>query len=295
MRTHMKFGQILLEAGVITEAELNKALADQLKNGLALGRILEDRGLISDRDVVDILARQFNLEVLDTIDAPPDPEALLGIIDCDSALKKTVFPLRMLGSGIQVAISNPLDFNALDRLAFETGRPIRPVLATPTAIFKAIKRFYLEKPEAEAAPGTYLLIIDDHDQYRSTICSNLKRDGYQPFFAVTVEEAVRIARQTKPYLILVDTCLKAISAQMIYERLLQEDSTGDCPLLALTNNHTPEEEAFLLRLGFFDVIAKPLNYTRLAARIERALHFFYHCTAFPFSPADRQPQHHALG
>lgn len=283
MKSRMKFGEILLQAGVITETDLNTALSVQIRNGMALGRILEDRGLISDRDIVDILARQFNLPVIDAIQEPPVPETVLELIDCDSALKMMVFPLGICNDGVEVAISNPLDFNTLDRLAFKTGRHILPVLATPTAIFKAIKRFYLQESIADASPGTYLLVIDDHDPYRSTICSNLKRNGYLPLFAVTLEEAIHLAQQSPPRLILVDTCMKAVSSQMILERLQQNNGTSNCPIIALTANNTADEEAFLLRLGFFDVIAKPLNYTRLQARIERALHFYYHSAAPPFA------------
>lgn len=283
MRSRLKFGEILLQAGVITQTDLDAALSFQIRNGRALGRILEDRGLISDRDIVDILARQFKLPIIDTIQEESVSKTVLELIDCDSALKMMVFPLGIRNDGVEVAISNPLDFNTLDRLAFKTGRHIRPVLATPTAIFKAIKRFYLEEPEEEASPGTYLLVIDDHDLYRSTICSNLKRNGYLPLFAVTVEEAIQIAQQSTPRLILVDTCMKAVSSQMIFDRLQQNDCTSNCPIVALTANNTAEEEAFLLRLGFFDVIAKPLNYTRLQARIERALHFYYHSAAPPYA------------
>lgn len=283
MRSRMKFGEILLEAGVITEADLNEALSLQIKNGMALGRILEDLGLISDRDIVDILARQFNLPVIDTVQEDSASQTVLDLIDCDSALKMMVFPLGIRNGCVEVALSNPLDFNTLDRLAFKTGHHIRPVLATPTAIFKAIKRFYLKEPEEEASPGTYLLIIDDHDLSRSTICNNLKRNGYLPLFTVTVEEAINIAKETAPRLILVDTCMKTVSSQMIYEQLQQNSYTSNCPIIALTANNTPDEEAFLLRLGFFDVISKPLNYTRLQARIERALHFYYHSAAPPYA------------
>jgi len=295
MKSRMKFGEILLQAGVITEIDLKTALSVQTKNGMALGRILEDGGLISDRDIVDILARQFNLPVIEAIQEPSVSETVLELIDCDSALRMMVFPLGIYNDCVEVAISNPLDFNTLDRLAFKTGRHIRPVLATPTAIFKAIKRFYLQEPTDKAFPGTYLLVIDDHDLYRSTICNNLKRKGYLPLFAVTVEEAIHIAQETTPRLILVDTCMKAVSSQMIFERLKQNDCTGNCPIIALTANTTADEEAFLLRLGFFDVIAKPLNYTRLQARIERALHFYYHGAASPYTHPFQNNAASALG
>ena len=279
----MKFGEILLQAGVITETDLKASLCVQTKNGLALGRILEDRGLISDRDIVDILARQFNLPVIDAIEESSVSETVLELIDCESALRKMVFPLRICNDGLEVAISNPLDFNTLDRLAFKTGRNIRPVLTTPTVIFKAIKRYYLKELTAKPSSATYLLIIDDHNLYRSTIGSNLKRRGYLPLFAVNVEEAIHIAQQTTPRLILVDTCMKAVSSQIIFERLQQNDCTANCPTIALSANSTADEEAFLLRLGFFDVITKPLNYTRLQARIERAVHFYYHGAAPPYA------------
>ncbi|MEZ4483043.1 MAG: hypothetical protein R2864_00130 [Syntrophotaleaceae bacterium] len=47
---------------------------------------------ISDRDIVDILARQFNLPVIDSIEAPPIPDTLLDLVDYNSALKTMVFP-----------------------------------------------------------------------------------------------------------------------------------------------------------------------------------------------------------
>jgi CheY-like chemotaxis protein len=283
MGSRMKFGEILIQAGVITKTELNAALSAQIKNGMALGRILEDEGLISDQDIVDILARQFNLPVIDAIEELSVSETVLELIDCDQALRMMVFPRQICNNGLEVAISNPLDFNTLNSLEFKTGRNIHPVLATPTTIFKAIQRFYLQESPAETSPGTCLLIIDDQDLYRSTICSNFKQKGYLPLFAVTVEEAIHVARQTAPRLILVDTCLKAVSSQMIFERLRQNDCTGNCPIIALTANTTADEEAFLLRLGFFDVITKPLIYTRLQARIERALHFYYHGAVSPYA------------
>ncbi len=275
----MRFGEILLQSGVITETDLNAALSVQTKTGLALGRILEDEGLISDRDIVNILARQFKLPLIDAIQESSVSETVLELLDCDQALRMMVFPLKICNGGLEVAISNPLDFNTLNRLEFMTGRNIHPVLTTPTTIFKAIQHFYLHEAPVEPSPGTYLLVIDDQDLYRATLYGNLKQKGYLPLFAVTVEEAIHMSQQTAPRLILVDTCLKAVSSQMIIERLLQNDSTGNCPIIALTANTTADEEAFLLRLGFFDVIAKPLNVIRLQARIERALHFYYHGAA----------------
>ena len=70
MQIRKRFGEILVEAGVITDNILTAALQAQKKSGLALGRILEDMGAISDWDIATILARQFNLRAVQTISAP---------------------------------------------------------------------------------------------------------------------------------------------------------------------------------------------------------------------------------
>ncbi|MEZ4483044.1 MAG: hypothetical protein R2864_00135 [Syntrophotaleaceae bacterium] len=130
-----------------------------------------------------------------------------------------------------------------DRLAFKTGRHIQPVLATPTAIFKAIKRFYLQESTADASPGSYLF---DHRRSRPVPFHHLrnpKRDGYLPLFAVTVDEAVRIAQQSAPRLIMVDTCLTVVSSQMILsDQLKRTENTEMSGLAARTANATADEE-----------------------------------------------------
>ncbi len=288
MRTHKKFGEILLQAGVISRPELESALATQATTGLALGKILEDRGLISDRDVIAILSRQFRLPFLENLDEVTVSKEALRLIDCDTAMKLGVVPLGAGKTTAEIAISNPLDFHTLDRLAFKTGRHVRPVLATPTAILRAIKCLYLQEPGQDLPAETRLLVLENQDQYRAPIYSALRQDGYSPLFAGTVEEAVRIVRKDAPRLLLAATDMKMVGSRVVLEQLTQGRVDGGLPVIALTSNQTAEEEAFLLRLGFFDVLHKPLNYIRLRARIERALRFFDQGTALSDQSAVRK-------
>ncbi len=275
MRAHKKFGEILLQAGVISKPELESALAAQALSGLALGKILEDRGLISDRDVIAILSRQFRLPFLENLDEVSVSRAALRLVDCDTAVKLGVIPLGAGKTTVEIAISNPLDFHTLDRLAFKTGRHVRPVLATPAAILKAIKRLYMQEPRQDLPSETRLLILENQEQYRAPIYSALRQDGYFPLFADTVEEAVGIVHKDAPRLVLAATDMKMVGSRVVLDQLTRGRSDSALPVIALTSNQTAEEEAFLLRLGFFDVLHKPLNYIRLRARIERALRFFH--------------------
>ena len=276
MQLRKKFGEILVEAGVITNSVLTTALQAQKKSGLALGRILEDMGAISDWDIATILAQQFNLAAIQKISAPVIPENLLQVINCDVAIKKNIFPLELKDGLLRLAISNPLDFDTLEKIAFKTSLRIEPVLATPTEIFKAIKRCYLcEESNKQSAPNK-ILIVDENDLYRGTVCANLSKAGYQPFFADSTTAAIKLALQENPHLILLNTTSNTAQAKMLIKTLQNNVATQNRPFIALSATNSPEEEASLLGMGFFDITFKPLNYVRLLARIERAIRFFYH-------------------
>ncbi|APG28367.1 hypothetical protein A7E78_11205 [Syntrophotalea acetylenivorans] len=276
MQIRKRFGEILVEAGVITDSVLKTALQAQKKSGLALGRILEDMGAISDWDIACILARQFNLSAIQTISAPVIPENLQQVIDCDMAIKKNIFPIELKDGLLKLAISNPLDFDTLDKIAFKTTLRIEPVLATPTEIFKAIKRYYMHEEPTKASAPNKVLIIDENDLYRGIVCANLRNAGYQPFFATSTMAAVKLAMQENPHLILLSTTGNTAHAKKLIQNLQNNVVTQSRPVIALAAISSPEEEAALLSMGFFDVVFKPVNYVRLLARIERTIRFFYH-------------------
>ncbi len=277
MQLRKKFGEILVEAGVISEKVLTAALQAQKKTGLALGRILEDMGAISDWDIATILAQQFNLATIQRIPAPLVPQNFFQVIDCDLAIKKNIFPLELKPGSIKLAISNPLDFAALDKIAFKTGLRIEPVLATPTEIYKAIKRYYLNEG-ASSSSGTCnkVLILGEKEMYRGTICATIRKAGYIPLFAESGTEAIKFSLQDNPHLILLSTTSHMENARTLLQTLQNNIATQNRPVIALSPVSSPEEEAALLGMGFFDVVFKPINYVRLLARIERTMRFFYH-------------------
>jgi len=275
MKTRKKFGEILLEAGVITETVLDEALNLQKKSGLALGRILEDLGAISDLDIVAILARQFKLQSLESIPCPDSPETLFGLVDCELAIKKVVFPLSIKDGLLKLAISNPLDFDTLDKIAFRTGMRVEPVLATPSAIFKAIKACYLLGNPAEGSARKKLLLIFDHDPPREDFCTKLKLAGYLPAVAGSLAEGIELASQNEPDLVMFGVSHNHQKDRGDFLILRFDETTANKPVLAVATRKDPDEEAFLLELGFFDVLIRPVNFIRLLARIQRALRFYY--------------------
>ncbi|MEZ4600186.1 MAG: response regulator [Syntrophotaleaceae bacterium] len=273
MQKRKKFGEILLEMGVINQEDLDKALARQKVSKQPLGQIFEELGVICEKDILRILARQFNLKRVEEINRPPVPESALEVIDSSTALAKMVFPLGIKNNTLYLATSNPLDFSTLDDLAFRTGLNVVPFLAIPSEITQAIKRFYLHEPLPGTQEGSTILVVDDHDLYRRTLAVRLEKEGYRVIQAVTGAEALKKVLAGQPQLILLETTLQSMNGKMVFGTLQSNSLTAKIPVIAMSTRDYPEEEAQLLDMGFFDFVAKPFNFQRLLARVRRALNY----------------------
>jgi CheY-like chemotaxis protein len=271
MNDRKRFGEILLEMGVIREADLEMALARQKVSKKPLGQVFEEMEVICEKDILRILARQFNLRKIEEIGRPPVPEDALKLIDVDMALTNLVFPLGVKDNKLLVATSNPLDFTAMDKLAFRTGLQVVPFLATPTEISQAIKKYYLKENLADESHNQTLLVVDDQQPYRATLCNRLQSEGYNVLSAEDGATALKLVLSHAPQLILLEVGLRGMSGRDVFCTLQTNSLTRKIPVIALSARAYPEEEAKFLDMGFFDFIAKPYNLVRLMARVRRAL------------------------
>lgn len=272
-----KFGEILLEMGVIGENDLNTALSRQRVSKKPLGQVFEELGVICDKDILRILARQFKLKKVEEIGRPPVPQEVLDLIDGEMALENLIFPLGISKGKLLLATSDPLDFTAMDKLAFRTGLQVEPYLATPTEITRAIKKHYLKEIAAEDNQNQTVLVVDDQQPYRVTLCNHLQKDGYAVISAENGAEALKLVLSNVPKLILLEMGLRGMDGKDVFRTLQTNSLTRQIPVIALSSRAYPEEEAKYLDMGFFDFVAKPYNYVRLMARVRRALSFNRMC------------------
>ena len=126
MARRKRFGEILIEAGLLTEEILQKALIRQQGSSCRLGLILEQMGVISERETALVLARQFNLEMVSKIAGQSVADEALDLVGVDVALAKFVFPLKIVGKTLLLAMSNPLDMETIENLSFRTGLTVIP-------------------------------------------------------------------------------------------------------------------------------------------------------------------------
>jgi len=149
-----------MEERLLTEEQLNKALAEQSKAGLKLGQFLMRQGIISENQIVDVLGRQLKLRKYHPDNYPFDME-LAQLIPIDYAQKYQVAPLMKKGRLLTVAMNDPLDINALDTIEMLTNNEVEAVVCTEKELNQLINSLYgiqsglsgvLESMEIEAQP-----------------------------------------------------------------------------------------------------------------------------------------------
>ena len=140
-----KFGQVLLEQGLITPAQLADALTHQGRNGMRLGQALVARGHITEDQLVIALGQALSTRVVDLTRVMPEEDAL-DLVRPGFASEHDLFPIsveeREGRRHLTVAVADPLNLRGLDELGYMTNMQIEPVLAKSTAIDMAIRRHY---------------------------------------------------------------------------------------------------------------------------------------------------------
>ncbi|MDP9402464.1 MAG: Flp pilus assembly complex ATPase component TadA [Actinomycetota bacterium] len=145
-RLRQRLGDLLVSDGLITAAQLTSALADQKRTGERLGRILVARQMISEAQLVRTLARHFGLDSVDLDETIPDFNACR-LLRESFARRHNALPIGWDEGRLVVAMANPADVFALDDIRSMTGYEVKPVMAEPTQLAKAVDRVWNSKAE----------------------------------------------------------------------------------------------------------------------------------------------------
>ena len=120
-------GEVLIEAGLITSAQLTEAVERQKHTPERLGRVLLSMGAGTERGISQAIATQLGLEFADLDAIIPDEQALLSLPE-HLARRYQVLPLEIHNGKLRVGMVDPLDVVALDDLRHFLGQEIEPVV-----------------------------------------------------------------------------------------------------------------------------------------------------------------------
>jgi type IV pilus assembly protein PilB len=145
-----KIGECLIQAGLITEDDLNAALAEHKRTGERVGVVLVRMNLATEKQIAKALAFQLGFPYINLNENPPDPAAVV-LIPKEVALKRVCVAVGLEKNLLTVAMSDPLLFSLVQDLEFQTGHRIKQVVATRGDILEAIQIGYPDKALVRAS------------------------------------------------------------------------------------------------------------------------------------------------
>ena len=140
-RRTMQLGELLVEEGKLTAAQLETAAAEQRASGRSLGRVLVELGMLSESELLSTLAAQVGMEFVDLGSVSIEPTAALRLPEA-MARRHAAIPIGIEDGRLVVAMADPGNVVAVDDVRAVAGADIRMVVATRADITAAIDRVH---------------------------------------------------------------------------------------------------------------------------------------------------------
>jgi two-component system cell cycle response regulator DivK len=116
-----------------------------------------------------------------------------------------------------------------------------------------------------------VLIVEDNEKNMKLARDVLQVKGYETLEAVTGEEGVRLAKERKPDLVLMDIQLPGINGIEAFRQLRADPATAAIPVAALTASVTPTDRSEITRAGFDAFLGKPIVLKDFLDTVKRLL------------------------
>src|SRR5262245_49867057 len=147
--TRPRLGEILVKAGVLAPEQLEDALRYQKETGQKIGECLIHLGHVRLEDVTRALARQAGLVFVDVRRGTIAPE-VLSVVPKDVALTNNVLPVKVDGSSVILAVTDPLAVFNIEHLRFMLNLDFKCALTAEAWMLEAFKRYFnVDKRDAK--------------------------------------------------------------------------------------------------------------------------------------------------
>jgi type IV pilus assembly protein PilB len=134
-------GELLIDMGMITPQQLEECLKEQKGSGERIGRILRNKGYVSEQQLMEIMEFQLGIPLVN-LDTVTFSHSLAKYIPLTLARKHRILPVKVDGTKLYVAMSDPLDFIALEDAKMVSGLEVMPMISPEHAIEAGINKVY---------------------------------------------------------------------------------------------------------------------------------------------------------
>lgn len=168
----MRLGEIFIQKGMITQAQLEQALHAQLIYGGHLGTCLIEQGFVNEEQLGRVLSDSFKVPYagVDRFDAIP--RSVIRMLPPRTVEKVHAIPFEKHGKTLTVAMIDPADLPTLDEVAFASGCRIDPWVAPEVRILQAMERYY-DIPRRQR----YIAVCKDLDRDMNGLPKQSAADG----------------------------------------------------------------------------------------------------------------------
>jgi len=184
-----KLGECLIQAGLITEHDLQIALAEHQHTGERVGAVLVRLKLATEKQITKALAYQLGFPFVSLSDDPPERSAIV-LIPKEIACARGAVAVKLERDQLTVAMSDPLLFSLVQELENQTGYRIRPVVATRSDILESIESGYPGRSPDKPASVSANTVVTVHAP--AVACQSTgPAEGPSGTLTVLVDDAVR--------------------------------------------------------------------------------------------------------
>jgi type IV pilus assembly protein PilB len=134
-------GKLLIESGIISDEQLTLALDQQRTSKKRLGEVLIELDIVTERQILEVLEYQLKIPFVDLNKYEIDEECPL-LINEAMARRHQILPVRRENNDLIVAMTDPLNLQALDDVRIFTGMTVKPIMAMQQDVLSSIDRFY---------------------------------------------------------------------------------------------------------------------------------------------------------
>ncbi len=138
-----KIGEILIEDGLLSKAQLEEALACQKEKGGLIGKILIEKKFVDEESLVGALGKQFKVPYIPLKSYAINPD-MAGMLSADFCHENTVVAFDCDAKKVYVAVADPMSDAAVEKIRSLTGRVPQVFLARISEILNAIYFIYHE-------------------------------------------------------------------------------------------------------------------------------------------------------
>ncbi|HHW74584.1 MAG TPA: Flp pilus assembly complex ATPase component TadA [Firmicutes bacterium] len=136
-----RLGDVLVEAGVITEQQLQETMTEQVSTHKRIGQLLIEKRLISEEKLVEILEEQLGIGQVNLYSYNINPEVATSI-PLYLAKRHLVIPIDKQDGMLKLAMADPMNIIAIDDVEMLTGLTVEPVLASESSINQTIDQLF---------------------------------------------------------------------------------------------------------------------------------------------------------